>query len=124
MPERVLRERVKDGRHRMAIALSFWNRQKREIDKLGGVRISIFREQDREKVLRERDREKVLRERRYVECLLHPATTVSTGGGVDFERYIRRSRNGSFHSVSGRFAAPTNAEPTRNEVLERVVWRR
>ena len=43
---------------------------------------------------------------------------------MDFERYICRRWKGSFHSVSGRLAALTNAEPTRNDVLERVVSRR
>ena len=49
---------------------------------------------------------------------------VSLEWGEDLVRYIRRSWNGSLHSVSGFLTAPTNAEPTRKEVLARVDWRR
>ena len=47
MLKSVLRERVEDSRHWIAIGLSFRDRQKREIDKLGGVGIGIFRNEIR-----------------------------------------------------------------------------
>ena len=58
------------------------------------------------------------------EAVVVSGAKVSVACGPCFERSTTRSWYGTFHSVTGFLAAPTNTEPKRKEVLARVDWRR